>query len=187
LRGIKRLARRVPAGTPPAACGPSINTRIFSQEMQEQTQGDSPTGLLQQPSELLQQPAELLQQLIEACNEGTEGAMDLARRTEIEPLRAFLQESARQYRRAADEIRTVWKTDEPLRRSHHRSPSFASPMNDGDDPVATWERAECEALTYFRDAYDGPLPDGVAETVKRHFEAGVERLERLRALQSRRA
>lgn len=153
--------------------------------MQEKTQGDSRREPVQQPSELLQQPAELLQQLIEACNEGTQGAMDLARRTEIEPLRALLQESARQYRRAADEIRTVWQADEQVRRPRRRAPSFMADA--GDDPVATWERAECEALTYFRDAYDGPLPDRVAETVKRHFEAGVERLERLRALQSRRA
>ena len=130
-------------------------------------------------------PAELLQQLLDACDEGREGAIQLAERTEIEDLRSFLQESAQQYRRAADDIRTVWSgaagegaSTEGRHELHFRA------SGDGD-AVALWERTECEALTYFRDAYDTPLPPRLAATVKRHFEAGVSRLERLRKLQQR--
>ena len=112
--------------------------------------------------------------------------MQLAKQTEIGALRTFLHESARQYRRAADDIRTVGKLAAHRFASRRRIARGAA-AEDGDvaDVAATWERAECEALTYFRDAYDGRLPDEVAETVKRHFEVGVARLERLRRLQSR--
>lgn len=101
-------------------------------------------------------------------------------------LRTFLHESARQYRRAADDIRTVGKLD-AYRFASRRRIARCATAEDADvaDVAATWERAECEALTYFRDAYDGLLPDDVAQTVKRHFEVGVARLERLRKLQSR--
>ena len=130
-------------------------------------------------------PAELLQQLLEACDEGREGAIHLAERTEIEDLRSLLQESAQQYRHAADDIRMVWTTatadavDSGGRHELHLT------LDDDGDAVALWERTECEALTYFRDANDTPLPPRLAATVKRHFEAGVSRLERFRTLQAR--
>lgn len=130
-------------------------------------------------------PEELLQQLLDACNEGREGAIHLAERTEIEDLRSLLRESAQQYRRAADDIRMVWNTDagEALTTDPRAERRFS--VDDTSDAVALWERTECEALTYFRDAYDTPLPPRLAATVKRHFEAGVSRLERLRELQAR--
>lgn len=129
-------------------------------------------------------PAELLQQLLDACNQGTKGAIHLAERTEIEALRAFLHESAQQYRRAADDLRTVWKNGSSGGGSTDRRRDTEIGLVADGDVVAFWERAECEALTYFRDAYDTPLPAPVADTVKRHFEAGVKRLERLRKLQT---
>ena len=112
--------------------------------------------------------------------------MQLAEQTGIAALRTFLLESARQYLRAADDIRTAGKLDANEFASRRRIARCA-PADDAEvtDVAASWERAECEALTYFRDAYDGLLPDEVAETVKRHFEAGVARLERLRKLQLR--
>ena len=132
-------------------------------------------------------PSELLQQLLAACNEGRDGAMQLAGKTDIEPLRAFLYESAQQYRRAAEDIRTVCMKDaagialEIARDNRSREPDPAD-----DDVVDAWERTECAALTYFRDAYDLPLPPALADAVKRHLEAGVNRLERFRKLQARR-
>lgn len=130
-------------------------------------------------------PAQLLQQLLDACDEGREGAIQLAERTDTEDLRSLLQESAQQYRRAADDIRTVWRAAamEPVSTESRHEMHFRPPA-DGD-AAALWERTECEALTYFRDAYDTPLPPRLADTVKRHFEAGVSRLERLRKLQQR--
>jgi hypothetical protein len=127
-------------------------------------------------------PAELLLPLLDACDDIDAGATRLAERTEIEALRSFLFESAEQYRRAAQDLRTVGRIDTP-RASVHRQ-AIEVP-GDATDVASTLERAECEALTYFRDAYDGNLPAPIAETVKRHYEAGVERLERLRALQTR--
>ena len=129
-------------------------------------------------------PAELLQQLLDACNEGTQGAIHLAEQTEIEDLRALLQESAQQYRRAADELRSVCKSNGTVAAVGHRRAAWSEIAADGD-ALAFWERAECQALTYFRDAYDTPLPPHVSATVKRHFEAGIDRLERLRKLQTR--
>jgi hypothetical protein len=145
--------------------------------------GDIPE-LLDEPSELLQPSSVLLQQLLDACHENNQGALQLAQLTEIEALRHFLQESARQYRRAAHDIRTVCQIDATRIAPGQRVPRFSTPDEGGADVAANWERAECEALTYFRDAYDGPLTDRVAETVKRHFEVGVARLERLRKLQA---
>lgn len=129
-------------------------------------------------------PAELLQQLLDACNEGTQGAIHLAELTEIEDLRALLEESAQQYRRAADELRTVCTGNGTVAEVDHRRDAEADIAPDGD-ALAFWERAECNALTYFRDAYDTPLPPLVSAAVKRHFEAGIERLERLRKMQTR--
>lgn len=133
----------------------------------------------------IETPEELLQQLLDACNEGREGAIHLAERTEIEDLRRLLQESAQQYRRAADDIRMVWNSHagEAVMSDRRHEPRLR--VDDAGDAVALWERTECEALTYFRDAYDTPLPPRLAATVKRHFEAGVSRLERLRKLQAR--
>lgn len=133
----------------------------------------------------IETPEELLQQLLDACNEGREGAINLAERTEFEDLRSFLHESAREYHRAAEDIRMVWNTHagEAVTSGGRHEPRFS--VDDAGDAVALWERTECEALTYFRDAYDTPLPAPVAETVKRHLEAGVSRLERLRKLQAR--
>lgn len=127
----------------------------------------------------------LLQQLLDACHDGGQGAMKLARRTQAAPLKALLEESARQYRSAADEIRNVWKNDT----RHDLEPRDRVGVDDveargGDDIAASWECAECEALTYFRDAYDGTLPPPLADAVKRHYEAGLDRLERLRKLRS---
>lgn len=125
----------------------------------------------------------LLQQLLDACHDGTQGAMKLARRTHAEPLKALLEESARQYRSAADEISLVWKNDTPEEvATRGRARAHGIDAGGGDDIAASWERAECEALTYFRDAYDGTLPPRIAEAVKRHYEAGLSRLERLRRL-----
>lgn len=125
----------------------------------------------------------LLQQLLDACHDGRQGAMKLARRTHAEPLKALLEESARQYRSAADEIRTVWNNDahgagEPRGLDRLQGIDAVS----GEDIAASWELAECETLTYFRDAYDVALPPPVADAVKRHYEAGLSRLERLRKL-----
>lgn len=128
-------------------------------------------------------PAELLQQLLDACNETNAGAMRLAEQTEIEDLRSFLQESARQYRHAADEIRTALPDADEVSPAQRRL--VGRDRHEDDDVAAAWERTECQALTYFRDAYDAPLPSPVADLVKRHFEAGVFRLERFRKLQGR--
>jgi hypothetical protein len=131
-------------------------------------------------------PAELLRQLLAACHEGNHGAMRLAERTEVEALRIFLHESAQQYRRAADDLRTVLSTDAvPDFPPQLRDRSNAEGTDNGahDDIVAAWEHTECSALTVFRDAYDAPLPSPLADKVKRHFEAGVCRLEQLRRLQ----
>ena len=129
-------------------------------------------------------PAELLQRLLDACNEGREEAIHLAERTEIEDLRRLLQEGAQQYGCAADDIRAVWATDagESVTTDGRHEPPFR--FDDDGDLVALWERSECEALTCFSDAYDTPLPPRLAATVKRHFEAGVSRLERLRKLRT---
>jgi len=127
--------------------------------------------------------SELLQQLLAACNEGRAGALQLAQMTDIEALRAFLYESAQQYRRAADEIRKVCVHDtEGMALAIPRDKWSCEPTLTEDDVVASWERTECEALTYFRDAYDLPLPPALTEAVRRHLEAGVNRLERLRKL-----
>lgn len=128
----------------------------------------------------------LLQQLVEACHDGRQGAMKLARRAHAEPLKAFLEESARQYRSAADEITHVWNNDtrdDRMPRGRARIHGVDD-VRGGEDIAACWEHAECEALTYFRDAYDGSLPPPIAEAVKRHYEAGLRRLERLRKLRA---
>ena len=131
--------------------------------------------------------AELLHRLLDACNEGNTGAMRLAQQTEVESIRIFLQESAQQYRRAADDLRTVLKTPIGARAPAAREArSGQDDIDEGDDIVARWERAECHALTYFRDAFDSELPSPAADAVKRHFEAGIDRLERLRKLQTQR-
>ncbi len=127
--------------------------------------------------------SELLQQLLAACNEGSKGAIELAGRTDILPLRDFLHESAQQYRRAAEEILSVLQAEAPASLSDATMGAEGDPAH--DDIAARWERTDCEALTYFRDAYDTPLPAVLADTVKRHLEAGVTRLERLRKLQRR--
>lgn len=134
-------------------------------------------------------PAELLHQLLAACHAGNHGAMRLAERTEVEPLRSFLHESALQYRRAADDLRTVLSTDAGpdltarLRDRFNVEGAECADRTAHDDIVAAWEHTECSALTVFRDAYDAPLPSPLADAVKRHFEAGVCRLEQLRKLQ----
>ena len=128
--------------------------------------------------------SKLLQRLLAACNEGSQGAIRLAHRTDVAPLRDFLQESAQQYRRAADEILAALQKDgQPL--TANGSAVQDSTVEHDEDIVASWERTDCEALTWFRDAYDTELPSMLADTVKRHLEAGVTRLERLRRLQRR--
>jgi len=128
-------------------------------------------------------PSEVLQKLLAACSEGRDGAMQLARRTDVEILRAFLYESAQQYRRAADDIRTVCMKDAAgIALGTTRDHRLREPIAADDDVVASWERTECAALTCFRDAYDLPLPPALADAVKRHLEAGVNRLERFRKL-----
>lgn len=107
--------------------------------------------------------------------------MKLAQQAGAEPLKSMLEESAFQYLRAADEIRTLWRSDIPCEAAD-RSAAPAADDASAEDIVASWERAECEALTYFRDAYDGELPAPLADTVRRHYEAGISRLERLRSL-----
>jgi hypothetical protein len=127
--------------------------------------------------------AELLERLLGACNAARRSALDLAQGADIDaPLRDFLLESARQCRHAADDVRRAWDggsmaaADAPLGTGLRRGA--------GEDPLVAWERTACELLTYFRDAYDLPLPASIAEVVKRHYEAGVGRLERLRELQA---
>ncbi len=129
-------------------------------------------------------PDELLR-LLNACNDTTDDAMRLAQRTDAGALKSFLQESARQYRHAADELLSLLRdsaaaTPELRRRAQRASEDSGTPQNVAE----LWERAECEALTCFRDAYDTSLPSPLADTVKRHYEAGVTRLERFRKLQS---
>lgn len=122
----------------------------------------------------------MLQQLLDACDAGRRDAMALARRTDSEALRALLRESALQYAHAADEIRAAWRGHpEPRRRPERRGARAEAP---GEDLVALWEGIEGETLTYFRDAYDSMLSPELAETVRRHLEAGIRRLEQLRQL-----
>lgn len=111
--------------------------------------------------------------------------MTLARHVNAEPFRTLLEESARQYRCAVDEIGTAWKSDR--RDEVAIDPARYGPeADDGDDLFACWERSECETLTYFRDAYDGELTEPLAGAVKRHYEAGITRLESLQRLKARR-
>jgi hypothetical protein len=126
--------------------------------------------------------AELLEGLLVACNAGRRSALELAQGTDIEvPARDLLLESARQYRHAADDVRKAWDGAAMASMGGRRA---AARRGAAEDPLVAWERIECELLTYFRDAYDAPLPASIAEVVKRHYEAGVRRLERLRELQA---
>lgn len=136
-------------------------------------------------------PAELLLRLLNACSDTEDDARRLAQSTKVESMKSFLHESAQQYRRAADELGNALRRETPVEtpvepashvRRHHRLVS----STDADDVAVLWELAECDALTFFRDAYDTTLPSALADTVKRHYEAGLARLERLRKLQARR-
>jgi hypothetical protein len=128
-------------------------------------------------------PAEELLRLLDACIRSENGAAELASQTESRELRVFLLQSARELRAAADELRGAL---------NHVSggaavvsaPARGASGPGGDDVAATWERAECDALACFRDAFDSNLPAPLVKTVRRHYEAGIARLERLRALQA---
>ena len=106
-------------------------------------------------------------------------------------LRDFLYQSADQYRSAAEDLRSALKDDlgdpddlgEPPLRSARREGRFGMPPD--DDIAASWERAECEALACFRDAFDMELPSQVTDAVRRHYREAVARLERLRRLRAR--
>lgn len=127
--------------------------------------------------------AELIRQLLDACDEGTYGAIRLAARTEVAALRTFLHESARQYRDAAADLKTV--VDDVLPAAQRVRVAAGLPVPEAGDVADAWERTECELLTAFRDAYDEPLPTPLAEAVRRQLEAGVSRLEALRRLRER--
>jgi hypothetical protein len=131
-------------------------------------------------------PDEVAQQLLVACSGSRQGAIELAALTDDDALRDFLYDSAQQYRRAEDDLRMTLKDEAcepPVAASRRRR--HVRPLH-GGDVAATWERAECETLACFRDAFDIRLPSPLAEAVRRHYEAAVKRLERLRRLQRRR-
>ncbi len=132
-------------------------------------------------------PAELLQLLLDACREVDEGAVRLANRIEAEPLHSFLQHRATQYRQAAEDIRSTLQGDAQFAGGFPpRAPiSPPPPLNDPDDIVANWERAEGVTLIRFRDVYDAELPSPLAAPVKHHFEAALQGMEQLRRLQSK--
>ena len=131
-------------------------------------------------------PAELLLRLLDACSDTEDDARRLAQSTKVESMKSFLHESAQQYRRAADDLGNALRDEVRVEPVAHRRPERRPAELDTDDVAALWERAECDALTFFRDAYDTTLPADLADTVKRHYEAGIARLERLRKLQARR-
>jgi hypothetical protein len=132
-------------------------------------------------------PDEVAQELLVACSGSRQGAIELAALTDDDVLRDFLYDSAQQYRRAEEDLRMTLKDElgEPPATAAGRRRRHVRPLH-GGDISATWERAECETLACFRDAFDIRLPAPLAEAVRRHYEAAVKRLERLRRLQSRR-
>lgn len=128
-------------------------------------------------------PAEMLLRLLDACIESESGAVDLAHQTDSRELQALLLQSARELHSAADDLRAalsdVASAADITPAATHRN----AVERLADDVAATWERTECDALTCFRDAFDSNLPDPLVKTVRRHYEAAIARLERLRALQ----
>lgn len=128
-------------------------------------------------------PVELLRLLLDACRDVDEGASRLADRVDTEPLRSFLQQRAVQYRQAAEEIRSVLQDQAQFTAAFSASDSHLPPLDDTDDIVASWERAEGYTLMRFRDVYDAELPATLAAPIKRHFETAVQGLEQLRGLQ----
>jgi hypothetical protein len=129
-------------------------------------------------------PAEMLLRLLDACIESESGAIDLAQQTNSQELQALLLQSAHELRTAAAELR-VALNDVASAAETASAPVTArrgaeAPV--AEDVAATWERAECDALACFRDAFDSDLPPPLVKTVRRHYEAGIARLERLRAL-----
>lgn len=128
---------------------------------------------------------ELLAQLVDACEFAGERAERLAAVNGIDPsLRALLVARGVQYRRAATEIAsTVHRvTPNPAHRRRRTAAFDGTATGDDAAVIACWERAECFALTCFRDAFDAGLPAPLAAIVKKHFESGLVGLETLRAL-----
>lgn len=133
-------------------------------------------------------PVALLQLLLDACRDVNEGASRLADKVEAEPLHSFLQQRAKQYRQAAEEIRSMLHDDAqfaaPLLATF-AAPKPAVPPLDDDDIVRNWERAEGVTLMRFRDVYDAELPPPLAAPIKRHFETALQGMEQLKGLQSK--
>ena len=128
-------------------------------------------------------PAEMLLRLLDACIESENGAVDLANQTDSRELRELLLQSARELHSAADDLRAAL-SDVATAADVAPAPMHAAVVAPLDnDVVATWERAECDALACFRDAFDSNLPAPLVKTVRRHYEAAIVRLEKLRALQ----
>lgn len=131
-------------------------------------------------------PVELLQLLLDACSDVNEGASRLADRVDAEPLRSFLQQRARQYRQAAEEIRSMLQDEGAFAAAFPAKFSAPHPdqhpLNDTDDIVASWERAEGYTLMRFRDVYDAELSATLAAPIKRHFETALNGVEQWREL-----
>jgi hypothetical protein len=93
-------------------------------------------------------------------------------------VRAFLQERAASYLRAAAELRDRGGSTAIVEDGR----DLKLPAADGElDCIATaWEAIECSALISFRDALDLDLPQDLHATLRCRIEDGVSALERLR-------
>jgi hypothetical protein len=128
-------------------------------------------------------PAEMLLRLLDACVNSENGAVDLAGQTDSRELQALLLQSARELRSAADDLRAAL-SDVASAADMAPAPMYRAMPALEDDVATRWERTECDALACFRDAFDSDLPAPLVKTVRRHYEAAISRLERLRALQA---
>jgi hypothetical protein len=125
---------------------------------------------------------DVLLQLLEACHENEDTANALARQTDDVELKAFLRGSAYDYRNAESELSAILGHAVASRHVGSRQRPAALDATRAADVANSWECAECDALACFRDAFDSDLPPALGRTVRRHYEAGIARLERLRAL-----
>lgn len=123
---------------------------------------------------------DVLLHLLEACHDNGDTAKAWAQRIDDDALRAFLHGSAQEYRNAESELSAVLGSA-GIRRGPGRRPAALDGRR-AIDVADAWEFTECDALACFRDAFDSDLPPRLAKTVRRHYEAGIARLERLRQL-----
>jgi hypothetical protein len=128
--------------------------------------------------------ADVLLQLLEACHDNRDAANALARRTDNEELKAFLHGSAHAYQSAETELSVVLGNGGARNPRGFTEPLSATALSPAAEVADSWECAECDALACFRDAFDGDLPPPLARTIRRHYEAGIARLERLRELRA---